>query len=461
MQYRSRRRRVSSAALLLLFLLCFFQPSYSQNDSKLSKRELELKKKRINDEIRQINAQLSQTKANKKSSIGTLISINVKLKKRQELIRMINQEISLLDKDILKNQQQAGQLKSSLEKLKREYAKMIVFAQRNQDAYNTLMFIFAADNFNQAYARMKYIQQYSEYRRRQAIEIINTQTMLLGKLNELKNQQNEKVGLLGNEKVEQQTLSSEKKVQEQVLGTLQKKEKELKAQLEKKKEDAIQMQLAIKRMIEADIKRKAEEARKREEAKRLAAEKEKAEKEKAKRKGKKLPDPKKNTEETTLAKKESAASELSEEAIALSADFSNNHGKLPWPVAKGVICETYGEHEHPALKGFPIFNNGIEICCTKGTQARAVFEGEVTGIALSPAGGKLVIIRHGQYLTVYSNIEDVVVKTGQKVSLKQVIGTVLHDEDEDKSQIGFQIWKEQNSTGPKTMDPGGWLIDGR
>jgi murein hydrolase activator len=148
--------------------------------------------------------------------------------------------------------------------------------------------------------------------------------------------------------------------------------------------------------------------------------------------------------------------ELNEEAEALSTDFSNNRGKLPWPVAKGVICETYGEHEHPAIKGFMMFNNGVELCVTKGTQARAVFEGEVTGIAVSPTGGKLVIIRHGEYLSVYSNLSDVLVKTGQKVAVKQAIGSVMYNEDEGKSSMNLQIWK-----GQKTMDPGGWLFNGR
>ena len=147
---------------------------------------------------------------------------------------------------------------------------------------------------------------------------------------------------------------------------------------------------------------------------------------------------------------------LTEEAEALSADFSNNRGKLPWPVAKGVICETYGEHEHPAIKGFMMFNNGLEICASKGTQARAVFEGEVTGIAVSPTGGKLVIIRHGEYLSVYTNLNDVLVKTGQKISVKQAIGTIMFNEDEEKTTLNFQIWK-----GQKTMDPGGWLFNGK
>ena len=140
----------------------------------------------------------------------------------------------------------------------------------------------------------------------------------------------------------------------------------------------------------------------------------------------------------------------------MSADFANNRGKLPWPVTKGVICETYGEHEHPAIKGFLMFNNGLEICSTKGSQVRAVFAGEVTSIAISPTGGKLVIIRHGEYLSVYCNLEEILVKTGDKVSVKQPIATVLHNEEEGKTSMNFQIWK-----GQKTMDPGGWLLNAR
>ena len=456
MQFRSRRRRRGSAViLLLLFFVCSVPVVHGQGNTRNSKRELEKKKKRINEEIKEINAQLSQTKATRKSSMGTLLALNVKLKKRQELIAAINAEVSLLDRDINANVQHAAQLQASLEKLKREYARMIVFAQRNQDAYNTLMFIFAAESFNQAYARMKYIQQYSEFRKRQAVQILNTQTELLARLRELRSQQKEKFDLLGTEKKQQVVLSSEKQQHEQVLTELQKKEKVLRAELDKKKKDAELLQLSIKRIIEAEIKRKAEEARKREESRRLAAEKAKAEKLKADKKKKTKP-VSESPREVRDEKPDRLVPELTEEAIALSADFSNNRGKLPWPVGKGLICEQYGQHEHPAIKGFIMFNNGIEICCAKGTQARAVFDGEVTGIALSPAGGKLVIIRHGEYLSVYSNLDDVNVKTGQKVSLKQTIGTVMHDEEEGKSQMGFQIWKEQ-----KTMDPGGWLINGR
>ncbi|MEI8136064.1 MAG: peptidoglycan DD-metalloendopeptidase family protein [Bacteroidota bacterium] len=445
-------------SLSLLFAILFsivLIPQYqSQNGSKNSKKELENKKKRINDEIKEINSMLSETKANKKSSIGALVNINMKLEKRQDLIKTINAEIMELNREIKQNENQAEQLKANLEKLKNDYARMILFAQRNQDAYSKIMFVFASDNFNQAYARLKYMQQYSEFRKKQAAEIISTQTKLIAKLKDLKEQRHEKNVLLGNEEEEKINLSSEKQEQEQVLTELQKKEKELKVQLDKKKQDAIELQLAIKKLIEDEIKRKLEESAKIEAAA-IAAKKAREEKE-----NKSRPVKEKSVVADVKPIKENKENlfmpALTEETEALSDDFSNNRGRLPWPVGKGIICETYGEHEHPAIKGFMMFNNGVEICVIKGTQARAVFDGEVTGIAVSPTGGKLVIIRHGEYLSVYSNLTDVLVKTGQKVSLKQPIGTVLHDDEEGKTSMNLQIWK-----GQKTMDPGGWLFNAK
>jgi septal ring factor EnvC (AmiA/AmiB activator) len=436
--------------LALLFCIVLIPSYYSQPGSKNSKKDLETKKKKINDEIENINSLLNETKANKKSSIGALMTINIKLEKRQDLINTINQEIETINNEIKLNEKQVQQLKQTLEKLKADYAQMILFAQRNQDAYSKIMFLFASENFNQAYARLKYMQQYSEFRKKQAYEIIATQSELISKLKELKNQRHEKNVLLGNEEVEKETLSGEKQEQEKVLTELQKKEKELKITLDKKKRDAIDLQIAIRKLIEAEIKRKAEEAAKAEAAE-IAAKKSKEESKT------KTPKEKTRLTETKKEKKENLYTPiLTEASEALSADFSNNRGKLPWPVNKGVICETYGEHEHPAIKGFMMFNNGVEICANKGSEARAVFEGEVTGIAVSPTGGKLVIIRHGEYLSVYSNLSDVTVKTGQKIAVKQTIGTLVYNEDEGKTSMNLQIWK-----GQKTMDPSGWLFNAR
>jgi septal ring factor EnvC (AmiA/AmiB activator) len=450
--FRSKKNKLAIIGLLALFIFIGL-PANPQRGGKNTKKELESKKKKINEEIKQINLMLNETKANKKTSIGALVNINIKLEKRQDLINAINSEIAELNNEIRNNETQVQQLTSNLEKLKKEYARMIIYAQRNQDAYTTLMFIFAAESFNQAYSRLKYMQQYSEFRRKQAIEIINTQTQLLAKINELREQRREKNLLLGNQEEEKRVLSVEKQEKEQVLSSLQKKEKELKSELEKRKQAAIQLQVAIKRLIEAEIKRKAEEAT-RAELKRLLAAK------KAKEEKGKTGTSEKNEAEVARAKPEKKENAfvpvLTEEAEALSTDFSNNRGRLPWPVAKGVICGTYGEYEHPAIKGFMMFNNGVEICTSQGAQARAVFDGEVTGIAVSPTGGKLVIIRHGEYLSVYTNLDNVLVKTGQKVAPKQPIGSVLYDEDEGKASLNLQIWK-----GQKTMDPSGWLFNAR
>lgn len=422
------------------------KPLFSQTKTQPSQKDLLNKKNKLNDDIKQLNSQLSQTKANKKSQINTIVVINTKIKVREELISTINSELAQINSRIKKNVTEINALMASLDKLKGEYAKMIYFAQRNQDSYTKIMFLFSSGNFNQAYMRIKYFQQYAAFRKKQANEIMETQVILNDKLKELESQRHEKNVLLGNEKEEKSQLDGEKQQQEIVLSELQQQEKELKEELEKKKKDAENLQIAIKRLIEAEIKRKLEESV------RIASEKlakaEKAEKNKNKIKTAKTKAEIKNVEA------KATAPELTEEAEALGADFASSRGKLPWPVTKGVICQPYGEYEHPAIKGFMMNNNGVEICANKGSQARTVFEGEVTSIAISPTGGKLIIIRHGEYLSVYSNIGEVFVKQGDKVTIKQAIGTIL-DED-GKTSMNLQIWK-----GQRTMDPSGWLFNAR
>lgn len=427
------------SAFYLLFF--FFSPShyYAQSKSKTknsSQKDLEKKKKKLNEDIKELNAQLSKTKANKKSQINTIVIINTKIKGREELIYTINQELNIVNKEIKDNQIQIDELSANLKKLKSEYAKMIYFAQRNQESYTKLMFIFSSGDFNQAYMRIKYFQQYANFRKKQADEIVATQQVINKKLAELEEKRQEKNALLGNEKVEKAELDKEKQEQELVLTEIQKKEKELKVELEKKKRDAENLQLAIRKLIEAEIKRKAEEAEKIAAAKAAKANK----------------TSKANKENRTETK--TYVPVLTAEAEAIGNDFASSRGKLPWPVTKGVICQPYGEYEHPAIKGFMMYNNGVDICVTKGVQARAVFEGEVTSIAISPTGGKLVIIRHGEYLSVYSNLDEVFVKQGDKVTIKQSIGTIL--EEDGKNSMNLQIWK-----GNKTTDPSGWLFNAK
>ena len=444
--FQSKKNNVNSIFLCFIFLLISISiPLISQTKVQPSQKDLQNKKNRLNDDIKQLNSQISKTKDKKKSQINNIVIINTKIKVREELIGTINSELTDINNSIKKNTTEINALKATLDKLKGEYAKMIYFAQRNQDSYTKIMFLFSSGNFNQAYMRIKYFQQYADFRKKQADEIVATQLILSSKLKELEAQRHEKNVLLGNEKEEKQQLDGEKQQQEIVLSELQQQEKELKQELEKKKRDAENLQIAIRHLIEAEIKRKLEES-----TKIAAAKAEKAEKaEKNKNKSKTKTDTKTNKTEV-----KATAPELTAEAEAVGADFSSSRGKLPWPVTKGTICQYYGEYEHPAIKGFMMNNNGVEICVNKGTQARAIFEGEVTSIAISPTGGKLIIIRHGEYLSVYSNIGDVFVKQGDKVTIKQSIGTIL-DED-GKTSMNLQIWK-----GQKTMDPSGWLFNAR
>ena len=444
--YLLKKNNASIILCLTFFFTSISFQSFSQSKGQPSQKDLLNKKNKLNDDIKQLNSQLSQTKASKKSQINTIVVINTKIKVREELISTINSELAHINSRIKKNVTEVNTLKASLEKLKDEYAKMIYFAQRNQDSYTKIMFLFSSGDFNQAYMRIKYFQQYATFRKKQADEIVATQLVLGEKLKELEGQRHEKNVLLGNEKEEKTQLDGEKQQQEIVLSELQQQEKELKEELEKKKRDAENLQIAIKRLIEAEIKRKLEESAKIAADKAAKAEKN-AEKNKTKTKTK-------TKTETKTPEVKTTAPELTEEAEAVGADFLSSRGKLPWPVTKGVICQPYGEYEHPAIKGFMMNNQGVDISSNKGSQERAIFEGEVTSIAVSPTGGKLIIIRHGDYLSVYGNISEVFVKQGDKVAIKQNIGTIL-DED-GKTSMNFQIWK-----GMKTMDPSGWLFNAR
>jgi septal ring factor EnvC (AmiA/AmiB activator) len=455
--YSQRSKAFGPIRLALLFLcitLSVPAQTKSNGKGKDTQKDLEQKKKKINEEINEINEMLNTTKANKKNSLGNLLTLNMRLDKRKELIAAINAEIVQLNKKINLTEGEINSLKANLDKLKSEYARMILSAQRQQDTYSRLMFIFSSTSFNQALMRIKYLQQYSVYRKKQADEIVNTQNALSVRLADLKESKHEKNVLLGNEVAEKDSLNMEKAEQELVLNDLQQKEKDLKNKLERKKQESVELQLAIKKLIADEIRRKAEEARKKAEEEAAAKAKSELANKKKEKKGKEKENGKTNDSKEKI-KETPNYPELSEEAEALSNDFANNRGKLPWPITKGIICEAYGEHEHPAIKGFMMMNNGVEICSGKGAQARAIFDGEVTSVAVSPTGGKLVIIRHGEYLSVYTNLSDVQVKVGEKVKLKQVLGTVLSDEDETKAAMNFQIWK-----GQKTMDPAGWLYKG-
>jgi septal ring factor EnvC (AmiA/AmiB activator) len=444
-------------ARLLVFGFIFISPvMLLAQGGKQNKKELENKKSKLKAEINTINELLHETKTSKKLSMNQVAMLNTKLKVREELISTISSEIRLINNQINSNQKEVTDLNANLTKLKTEYARMIYYGYRNKDSYNKLMFIFAAGDFNQAFQRLKYIQQYNEYRKKQAEAITKTQIQISEKIVELESKKNEKKQLLTGEEQEKLNLAKEKTEQEGVLVQLQDKEKQLKDELDQKKKDSEALNAAIKKLIQDEI-RKQQEAEK---ARLAEVKRKKEEKEKAKN-AKNPKNPKTTTNpKTDVAVKDDPKStenkpvvlELTKEAEELSADFASNKGKLPWPVTKGVITDGFGPHEHPSIKDFIVDNKGIDISTTKGASCRALFGGVVTGVVNVTGYGKVVIIRHGEYLSLYTNLEEVTVKAGDKITSKQTIGSVAFNDDEDKTVMNLQIWK-----GQKILNPEDWL----
>lgn len=430
----------SGRLILLLFFSLLFSFSGFFLLAQGNKKELEARKNQLQREIDQANKLLSQTKKNKRLSLSQLVALNNKIAKREEMIATINSELRELSNQIEGNEREINKLEGELNQLKKEYAQMVYIAWKNRNAYDKIMFLFSSKDFNQAYKRLRYFQQYSDYRKMQAAMIDSTKSRIQGHNKELGQRKMAQSNLLDSKENEKQKLTKEKSQKEEALVGLQKREKELKADLKKKQSDANKLNAAIKRIIEEEVRRAREEA-----AKAAAA--------KPKPKPKPGETKPKAGKEPEKADKEPMKLMLTPEAEKLSNSFEANKNKLPWPVAEGVISGWFGEHDHPVLKGIKVKNNGIDITTRTGSSSRAVFDGEVSGVVSIPGAGKAVIIRHGEYLTVYSNLSDTNVKRGDKVKTKQIIGSVMAGDD-GKGEIHFEIWK-----GSVLLNPTAWIVN--
>lgn len=430
-------------AIILAFTIPFAEAQKKKKAKPKAKKEdkstLQTKKQNLQSEIDLTNKLLAETRRNKTLSLSQLVTLNKKIEMRQELIATINEEIAVLNKEIILKQNEITMLDSQVAKLKREYAHMIVFAYRNRNAFNNMMFLFAASDFNQAYMRMKYLQLISTGRRLQALKIAAVQQEVNEQLTILEQDKAQKKGLLGNEQEEQGNLAVEKDEKDAAFRGLQTKEANLKADLAKKNAQKVATDLAIQKILDDEM------------ARATAAAKPPTPKVDPKVDPKNPPVVKPKDKPTTNPTPTPIT--LTPEAKTLGADFATNQGKLPWPVEKGTITGRFGKHEHPVLKGVMMQNNGVDISTSSGSMARAVFAGEVTGLTNIPGAGWLVIVRHGEYLTVYANLEEVSVKQGDNVKLKQSIGKVSTDQSEGTTTLHFEVWK----SGGVKMDPEAWL----
>jgi septal ring factor EnvC (AmiA/AmiB activator) len=386
-----------------------------------SLEELRKKKEKTNEQIKYTTRLLDEAKTNEKKTLNKYNILNKQIELRTSLITGINSEVGVLGEFIDQNAWLVSSLNSDLDELKKEYAKMIVFARKNQTNYSKVLFLLSSNSFNQAYKRMMYLRQYTEYRKKQAELIIWIHDLIEAKVKKLVVQKTEKEILLENKKKEADKLGKEKKQQGQYLNSLQEKQKDFKKKLREQQQIENQLSREIQKIIEEEVRKSMERA-----------------KEKAKQTGK---------PEGTLKY------EMTPEEKLASGQFEQNKRRLPWPVERGVITDHFGVHDHAVLKNIQVKNNGVDISTARGSTARAVFAGEVSRVFMVTGGNYAVIIRHGKYLTVYSNLVNVRVKSGDKVSIKETIGTIGTDnEDGNKTVLKFQIWKENVK-----LDPEDWI----
>jgi len=419
--------------------------TYGQTSAELKKQ-----RERLNREINLLNQSLKTTSSNKTLTLKQVNALNTQITLRERKISTISSEMRLIERQIQENTQEIKKLEDQLEKLKKDYASMIRFAFRNKNGYNKMMFIFASQDFNQAFKRIKYLQQFSESRKKQAKEIENTQTTIQKKIAELGANKNEKSNLLADQEKERNTLSTQKSEKSKVVSGFASQEKQYKQEITKKQQEASRLARAIQAAIRKEIE---EEQRRAAEAARLVAEREaakaKAEADRARAAG----EPVKPVEKTTVVAAPRTASGVlsaTPEAAKLSNEFMSNRGKLPWPVTQGAITQDFGQHTYG--RGVKMENNGLNIRTNNGAAVRAVFDGEVRSVVQMMGAGYAVIIRHGKYFSVYSNLRSVSVSRGQKVTVKQAIGTAATDPDEGTTEIHFEIWE-----GSAPINPTPWL----
>jgi septal ring factor EnvC (AmiA/AmiB activator) len=382
-----------------------------------ARRELEEKRKKLLKEIEQTSSLLKQTKENREATFTRYVTLQKQISKRQLLIETLKEELTFLDENVARTSGVIAALTDDTDRLKQEYAGMVRHAYRQRLVRTDWLFIFSASSFNEAFRRWQYLRQYDRYRQKQARLIVETQKTLLDKILLLEERRKEKARLLGTEQRQSSLLSLEKEAKNRLLEDLKGDEARLAKDLDRKRDAADKLDAAIERVIRDEM----EKARR---AEASAAVK-------------------------TSPGKTEAVPTATPESTSLSKEFQNNRGKLPWPVKNGVITGYFGRQPHPSLKSVEIVNNGIDIRTDLGSPVRSVFEGTVVGTQFIPGYDYMVILQHGNYYTVYSNLEEVSVKKGDKVAIRQSIGKVSTDQKTNTSEVHFEIWKEKNRLNPQ------------
>ena len=399
----------------LLFILMFLTVSVSSVAQKApTKIQLEKKRQKLQEEKKQINTLLFKSKQQEETLLSELEDLNKLIAVRSRLIRTIDQEEKTLSREINGNQKEISQLEKSLDKLKNEYAKMIVKSYQSKTKQSKLMFLLSSENFSQAYKRLQYIKQYSSYRKKQG-EQIKSKSLILTALNDsLVVKKEEKVLLIALYSKEQDSVTSEKNSQVRLVQKVKKEESKYIAVAKSIQRQENLLNKQIERLIAEEIARSNKKA---------------------------------NRNSTGIA--------MTPEEKLISDDFVTNKGRLPWPIEKGIIVRRYGKQKHPTLAGIIIQSNGIQLVTERQAKARSIFKGKVLSIQLQPGRKKTVLIQHGNYISAYKNLDNVLVKRGQIINTKQEIGVIHTDVATGKTVLAFSLFKNTVLQNPET-----WISKG-
>ncbi|MDF1575492.1 MAG: peptidoglycan DD-metalloendopeptidase family protein [Bacteroidales bacterium] len=372
-----------------------------------SKEELQIQKQRAYDDLKLTKELMEKTSARRSNSVKQLSLLQNGINARARLISALESELGMLSKKIQETEGIIAQLSIDNKKNREEYARLIYYAYRNHTDYEKLMYILAGATISQSYQRYKYLKYISDYRKQKAEEIEAFMEELDIKNRQLNELMKEKIQALEEKEEEQGKLVVQRGQEADLVNDLKTKEAQLRKEVQEKERIARELESRIREIIE-------EEARKSSGA--------------------------------------NAYATLTPEQELVGDDFRNNKGKLPWPVEQGIITVGFGNHELPGLRGSSVKNNGVDITSTPGTMVRAVFEGEVTKVFAILGANYTVLIRHGVFLSVYQNLVNVRVKTGDKVLTKEALGEAFTDEDENVAFVHFEVWQERT-----ILNPAEWI----
>lgn len=382
-----------------------------------TKEQLEAQRKKYRNEIARYNKLLFKEIDKKENALQDLKDINQKIEVRNKLIKTIQLEAQLLSKGIKTNERKLQKLNKSLEALKADYAAMIYKSYKSKSQQSRMMFLLSSQNFYQAFKRLEYMKQYASFRKKQGEDIL-VQANFISKLNDsLLYQKSVKDTLIFVEKNQKDAIESDKKQQESLITTIKKKEGKYKREINKNVREEKKVAERIDRIVREAIARA----------------------------NKGVANKPKNSKKNEFI--------LSPEAKALAAKFELNKGKLPWPVQEGIVVRKFGKQSHHLYPGIEINGSGLHIVTSKGSDAEAIFNGEVLNILVGSGGTKNVMIRHGNYITSYNHLENAYVTKGDKITTGQKIGKIFTDKVSGKTTLIFVLLKNTYK-----LDPASWMM---